>query len=177
MSATVTEYPRYVYRLTFPNGMVYIGIANAVERRWANQGIGYKGQKVYEAIKEFGWDNVQKEILLYIESNERLVRDVESTLIKQYGKRCYNDFDNDGLDPTAVIGGTAHERQKGDIYAAFEIFVAMCNRQKDKVFCKAVNKTIDDGLEGFKKIEQLADELGVQILLIKRDDVEVSMRV
>ena len=54
-----------VYMLTFPNGKKYIGITNNTERRWSNNGKGYKqNQKMYDAIQLYGWNNVKKEILL-----------------------------------------------------------------------------------------------------------------
>lgn len=53
-----------VYKHTFPNGKVYIGITKqAPSKRWRN-GTGYLGQKVlYNAILKYGWDNVKHEIL------------------------------------------------------------------------------------------------------------------
>jgi len=57
---------RYLYKLTFPNGMVYIGCTYDIKQRWAGKGAHYYGMKVYEAIKEFGWDNIKKEILLFL---------------------------------------------------------------------------------------------------------------
>lgn len=53
-----------VYKHTFPDGKVYIGQTRSgeTERRWQN-GNGYCGQKVYEAIKRFGWDNIRHEII------------------------------------------------------------------------------------------------------------------
>lgn len=51
-----------VYKLTFPNNKIYIGISKAPETRWS-KGEGYRNQSVYEAIKEFGWDNIKHDIL------------------------------------------------------------------------------------------------------------------
>lgn len=39
---------RYVYKLTFPDGMVYFGSTSDVKRRWGESGAEYKG--VHEAI-------------------------------------------------------------------------------------------------------------------------------
>lgn len=55
-----------LYKHTFPNGKVYIGITskNTAELRW-KKGRGYLTQeKMAKAIKEFGWDNIKHEILL-----------------------------------------------------------------------------------------------------------------
>ena len=54
-----------VYRLTAPNGKVYIGITGQnPNRRW-NSGRGYKNQPhMMAAILKYGWDNFTHEILL-----------------------------------------------------------------------------------------------------------------
>ena len=52
-----------VYMHVFPNGKRYIGITyQAVNRRW-REGEGYKGQAVYDAIKKYGWENIEHLIL------------------------------------------------------------------------------------------------------------------
>ena len=61
-----------VYRHTFPNGKVYIGITNqSVERRWRN-GHGYlwkdkngryRQPAIAHAILKYGWENVLHDIL------------------------------------------------------------------------------------------------------------------
>lgn len=53
-----------VYKHTTPNGKVYIGITSkAVEQRWLN-GRGYaRNRHFYGAIKKYGWENIQHEIL------------------------------------------------------------------------------------------------------------------
>ena len=54
-----------IYRHTFPNGKVYIGLTcqNPLSR-WQS-GYGYKSQQLmFNAIKKYGWDNVRHEILI-----------------------------------------------------------------------------------------------------------------
>lgn len=52
-----------VYKHTFPNGKVYIGITRQKsELRWKN-GKGYFTQYVYRAIKKYGWENISHYIL------------------------------------------------------------------------------------------------------------------
>ena len=53
-----------VYKHTSPSGKVYIGITStSVNKRWAN-GKGYKNQSsIANAIKKYGWENFQHEIL------------------------------------------------------------------------------------------------------------------
>lgn len=77
-----------VYKLTFPNGNIYIGITcGCPETRWAN-GDGYKyNLEMYKAIQHFGWDNIQKEIIYSGLSNFE-ANSIESNLIKQYSETC-----------------------------------------------------------------------------------------
>lgn len=54
-----------VYRHTFPNGKVYVGLTcqNPLDR-WQG-GYGYKNQRLmFNAIKKYGWENIQHEIIL-----------------------------------------------------------------------------------------------------------------
>lgn len=61
----------YIYKHTFPNGKVYIGITNMKpSRRWRN-GNGYRTQSyVFSAIMKYGWDNIDHEVLQIV--NTRL---------------------------------------------------------------------------------------------------------
>lgn len=53
-----------VYEHIFPNGKRYIGISSDAEKRWRN-GKGYKKQtKVAKAIKKYGWDNIEHNIIV-----------------------------------------------------------------------------------------------------------------
>ncbi len=81
---------RYVYKLTFPDGMLYFGSTYSVEERWADNGTHYKGQPVYEAIEKYGWENIKKEVVLYLSNNDTLVKEVEIALIRDNSYRCYN---------------------------------------------------------------------------------------
>lgn len=63
MQITNGSYCVYVH--IFPNGKVYVGITgDPPHRRWKSNGYGYHGQRViYNAIKKYGWDNIQHEIV------------------------------------------------------------------------------------------------------------------
>lgn len=53
-----------VYEHIFPNGKKYIGISCDAEKRWRN-GKGYETQpKVARAIKKYGWDNIEHNIIV-----------------------------------------------------------------------------------------------------------------
>ncbi len=69
-----------VYKLTDPDGKVYIGVTGkTVEERW-NKGRGYSsGTPIREAIRKYGWDNFQHEILC-----EKLTREGAEKLEKAF---------------------------------------------------------------------------------------------
>ena len=89
------EHKNYcVYKHTGPTGLIYIGITKqSPENRWKN-GKGYShNPRFANAIKKYGWDSFEHEILkdgLIKEEAENL----EVSLIKQYGtmdkKKGYN---------------------------------------------------------------------------------------
>lgn len=77
-----------VYRHTFPDGKVYIGITGqAPEQRWGKNGLNYQNQgKVFSAILEYGWRNIQHEILFYgLSEKEALMKETE--LIKESDRK------------------------------------------------------------------------------------------
>lgn len=89
----MSGYKNTLYKLTFPNGMVYIGVSQNVTSRWYGDGYHYRGQKVWEAIQEFGWDNIEKELLLKLPASYEsrdIVCKMEAELIKAYDTKCYN---------------------------------------------------------------------------------------
>ena len=68
-----------VYKHTFPNGKVYIGMTKQnVYKRWF-RGKGYRhNKKMLEAVKIFGWDNIKHEILFeYKTEKEALKKETE----------------------------------------------------------------------------------------------------
>ena len=73
-----------VYKLTAPNGKVYIGITSRDPKiRW-NSGNGYKYNKhFYDAIQKYGWKNIKKDILHSGISQEDAYR-LEIELISKY---------------------------------------------------------------------------------------------
>lgn len=55
-----------VYKHTFPNGKVYIGITEKRPKRRWNNGHGYKSGSqplMYRAIQKYGWENIKHEVL------------------------------------------------------------------------------------------------------------------
>lgn len=49
-----------VYAHKFPNNKYYIGLTRQnPDARWGNNGNGYRQQPVYDAIVQYGWDNIE----------------------------------------------------------------------------------------------------------------------
>lgn len=73
-----------VYEHLFPNGKRYIGITHIKpERRWGNNGSNYKQQFMANAIKKYGWNNIEHNILAKnLSKNEACEKEKE--LIKLY---------------------------------------------------------------------------------------------
>ena len=72
-----------VYKHTFPNGRVYIGITNQNPlKRWQG-GNGYKGtDEMYDDIMKYGWRNIRHEILDEGLSHEKAL-EIEKQLIQE----------------------------------------------------------------------------------------------
>lgn len=85
-----------VYVHIFPNGKKYVGITRQkTKKRWQN-GKGYQGQFVYNAILKYGWNNIKHEIL-YTNLTKEEAEQKEIDLIKlfksnerQYGYNIQN---------------------------------------------------------------------------------------
>ena len=80
-SSRSSEYCYYI--LTFPNGKKYVGLSKVpVERRWecARTQAYRKNARLYAAIQEYGWENVQKEVY-YDQLTLSSARNLETTLI------------------------------------------------------------------------------------------------
>lgn len=105
-----------LYRHTFPNGKMYIGITKKTPicRRWQN-GKGYCQQpKMAHAIAKYGWVNVRHDILL-IDLTEQEAKFWEQFYIRQFNtvENGYNiTFGGDGL--TGVKRSEATKRKIGE---------------------------------------------------------------
>lgn len=83
-----------IYKLTFPDGKVYIGCTGNVNRRWAGNGRHYKSQRVWTAIEKYGWDNIGKEVIVDstgYQIDEDIIKQLEKAFIVAYSGNSYND--------------------------------------------------------------------------------------
>lgn len=79
------------------NNKKYIGITKIEpSRRWGKNGIGYKNQYFYRAIKKYGWDSF-KHIVMYQNFTEDEAKEKEKLLIRLFdtrmGRNGYNMTD------------------------------------------------------------------------------------
>lgn len=80
----MSEVKFFVYILKFPNSKIYIGQTKNIKIRWEAHGIRYKNNKqMYMDILKYGWDNIQKDILL-ITDNREMAYEYEKKYIQLY---------------------------------------------------------------------------------------------
>lgn len=81
-----------VYKHTFPNGKVYIGITKREPKvRWGSSGYGYyRNTRMWNAIKKYGWSNIEH-IILYENKTKEEADELERKLIEEY-KSNQKDF-------------------------------------------------------------------------------------
>ena len=70
-----------VYQHVTPDGMYYFGQTQNVERRWRNNGAGYKTTALQPYIEKFGWDNIQHIVLFKDQTKENALF-IENFLIE-----------------------------------------------------------------------------------------------
>ena len=86
-----------VYKHTTPSNKVYIGITSQKEtHRWGRDGHGYYNQAFGNAVRKYGWDNIQHEIVCTGLSKEEAVT-TEKKLIAEY----HSDDRNFGYNCTS----------------------------------------------------------------------------
>lgn len=72
-----------VYMHTFPNGKKYVGITKQdVKRRWRNGKAYCQNIRMTNAIKKYGWDNIQHDVLAENLTEEQAA-EIEIFLIKE----------------------------------------------------------------------------------------------
>nr|DAH20548.1 MAG TPA: intron associated endonuclease [Bacteriophage sp.] len=109
-----------VYKHTAPNGKVYIGITGGkVKNRWQN-GHGYKKQIFYRAIKKYGWENINHEILFEGltkkqagEMEQHLIEKYDCIIPKGYNKSKGGEYGSLGVHPSAETRRKISEGNKG----------------------------------------------------------------
>ena len=73
-----------IYKLTAPNGKIYVGQTKDIEARFNRYRVAaIKNQiKIYHSIKKYGWENFNKEVLEY--TNDDFADEMERYYITKY---------------------------------------------------------------------------------------------
>lgn len=99
-----------VYMHISPSRKKYIGITGySASRRWRRGGSGYKGQPFYNAIKKYGWDNIQH-IILKTGLTKEEAETMEVSLISKY-KTNNNKHGYNACDGGATNKGYRHDEE------------------------------------------------------------------
>lgn len=104
-----------VYKLTFPNGAVYVGkTAREPKERWMN-GWGYKDMPlVFNCIIQYGWDNVDKKIIADgLTGDEAKAKEAE--MIKYYSRKALAHNELHSEDSSTEGSGTEAAAQDDDV--------------------------------------------------------------
>ena len=100
-----------VYKHTFPNGKVYIGITRLKTwQRWSG-GHGYKNQPLmWKAIQKYGWKNIKHEVICAnLTKAEAEAMEIETIRAYSANNRRYGyNIDNGGM----CAGRISEERKK-----------------------------------------------------------------
>ena len=163
----------WIYMFTFPNGKRYIGQTRYGKLRWTQhknaahtpENASYSFP-LYSAIRKYGWDNVQKEVLLRCSPDE--LNDKEAEYIADYNTMSPNGYNmNSGGDSF-----TMSEETKAKIGAAVKAHQANLSPTslkawKDKVRLKHIGKhnlsnesknQISDSLKSYYDAHPQSDE-------------------
>lgn len=70
-----------VYQHVTPDEMYYFGQTQNVEKRWSNNGAGYKKTALQPYIEKFGWENI-KHIVLFRDQTRENALWIENFLIE-----------------------------------------------------------------------------------------------
>lgn len=95
-----------IYRFTFPDGKVYIGLSKDAYQRWKGHKHCPKGE-VGEAIRRFGFDSVKREIL--DTGDKEYIRSIEDRIIREHKARDPEFGYN--VAPGGGCGRTKHNNQ------------------------------------------------------------------
>lgn len=163
-----------VYKHTFPNGKIYIGITSyGAKERWHN-GYGYrKQQMMWRAIQKYGWENFTHEVLFTgLSASE--AKEIEKELIKKYntfGKNGYNTTKGgDGIvgfifseksrkQMSESAKGRTDDRSKSEEYKKDRSII--CRAKRQTVSTRPAVKVIDADGNIYDNILQASEALGV----------------
>ena len=116
----VEEKEYAIYKLTLPDGKVYIGQTNLrVKQRWA-RGRNYKNSnpRMYEAIMASGWDNVLHEVIERVDTREEALARERYYILQyksnepEYGFNTITNLTSCGTEEEILAHRRAYNRKK-----------------------------------------------------------------
>lgn len=166
----------YIYKLTDPEGKVYIGSTmQKPKERW-DGGSGYIGQPFYLIVKKFGWNNIQKEILeivygkenadlrereyisFYKSTNRNFGHNVENggsvgkVLAKETKEKIRKTLKRKGIVPPSRKGAISEKRKPVFQYDLFGNLIAEYSSQLEASIAMGVHvMSVSDAVNGKTK--------------------------
>lgn len=155
-----------VYKHTFPNGKVYIGITfRDVKKRWGN-GNNYKNNRYIDnAIKKYGWDNIKHEVLFDGLSKEDAEKK-EIELIQHY-KSNNQEYGYNITNGGKHIG--MFSLQTKEKMRQAQLGKKMSNETKNKIRVAEQGKKLS--LETIEKIKATKKKNGVSQLVKEKSSI------
>lgn len=135
----------YVYKHTTPNGKVYVGITRQLPHiRWKN-GLGYLNNKHFiQAIKKYGWESIEHEIVASGLSKES-AEELERKLIKEF-QSDNREFGYNHLSGGNVSNGGWHHTEE----AKRKIAISSAGR---KLTQKQIRAIVDSHIKGVRSYD------------------------
>lgn len=122
------NYSVYIHR--FPNGKNYIGITSQlIKRRWCRGSTYSYHKRMFNAIKKYGWENIQHEVL-YSGLSKMEAEKIEIELIKSFKSYLYEFGYNRDLGGNST--GKVSEQSK------IKMSIAKLGTKKSKEFCEMI---------------------------------------
>ncbi|MBD5543720.1 MAG: hypothetical protein HDR01_05635 [Lachnospiraceae bacterium] len=182
-------FPYCIYKHTFPNGKVYIGMTEIPNIRFGTDGTGYKNNvPMYEDIKKYGWNNVETEILKNGLSLEEAQQQEREFIIAYNSEDSQIGYNQTSLRKTILNtkGEVIDKGKKPDKKPItpwgsnmdYKKFVKSEVEyiQENGNFTKIQNEVFELRVKGMS-LEQCAKEIGVSISTINRTSAELRKKI
>jgi len=97
-----------VYKITSPNGGVYIGSTKSLNKRYTKHKIGSSNKLLRESVEKYGWDAHIKEIIVECEENDMKI--IERAYIAEHLQNAVL-FNVYGKDKTSKYHGVYWDKR------------------------------------------------------------------
>jgi group I intron endonuclease len=134
-----------VYMHKCPNGKVYIGITGqTVKERWKGNGQGYHGNKhFFQAIKKYGWDNIEH-IIIKSKISKHEACELEKTLIAQYQSNNREYGYNKSTGGESPAQGFHHSESTKAVFSQMRKGVKFSDEHKQKISEALKGRSVSD---------------------------------